>query len=138
MSFHVPDQFRLSRGPFASSRAEHGNNGAGFIPMRTHTAPLKWIASDGAGLPVGERWEHVSASFPDRCPTWAEMCRVVALFWDPEDTVIQLHPPRSTWVNNHPFCLHLWRAVDAVQPLPPTWLVGAQELGTATRKELAR
>jgi hypothetical protein len=22
---------------------------------------------------------------------------------------MQLHPPRSIWVNTHNFCLHLWR-----------------------------
>lgn len=136
MAFHLPEQYRLRKGEWRSSREEHGDNGAGFIPVRTHTAPMKFISSDGTGLPVGERWEHVSLSFPDRCPTWDEMCRAKELFWDAEDVVVQLHPPRSTWVNNHPFCLHLWRAVDAVQPLPPQWLVGVPEYGTATRKEL--
>jgi len=130
MAFKFPEQFRLRKGEFGSSLEAHGLNGAGFIPVRTHRAPLKFIASDGTCCVQGERWEHVSVSLPDCCPTWEEMCKVKAMFWDDEDTVIQLHPPRSTWVNNHPHCLHLWRPVDARQPLPPEWMVGLRELGT--------
>lgn len=130
MTFKFPEQYRLRKGIFASDPAIHGNNGAGFIPTRPGAAPLKFIASDGSDMAEGERWEHVSVSLPNRCPTWEEMCMVKALFWDAEDTVMQLHPPRSTWVNNHSFCLHMWRPVDARVPLPPTWTVGYQDLGT--------
>jgi len=116
MSFHVPEQYRVRNGLFGSSPKD-GNNGGFFVPRRAG-APLKIIASDGLG------WEHVSVSLPDRCPTWEEMCRVKALFWDDEDAVMQLHPPRSTWVNNHPYCLHLWRPVEGAIPLPPQFMVG--------------
>lgn len=68
-------------------------------------------------------WEHVSVSLPNRPPNWAEMAFVKDLFWHEEDAVMQLHPPRSCYVNNHPFCLHLWRPRDATIPLPPTGLV---------------
>lgn len=130
MTFRFPEKYRLRKGELGSSLEADGLNGAGFIPVRTHRAPLKFIASDGSGCVVGERWEHVSVSLPDRCPTWQEMCAVKALFWDDEDSVMQLHPPRSTWVNNHSYCLHLWRPVDATVPLPPEWMVGLRELGT--------
>jgi len=49
---------------------------------------------------------------------------VKELFWDPEDTVMQLHPPRSEWVNNMPYCLHLWRPVGLAIPRPPNITVG--------------
>lgn len=129
MAFTFPEQYRLRAGYLGSSAEVDGNNGAGFIYLRPGQPPLKFIASDGSGAPPGERWEHVSVSRPDRCPTWEEMCHVKALFWAPEDPVVQLHPPRSTWVNNHPHCLHLWRSLDAVQPLPPQWMVGNPDLG---------
>lgn len=129
MAFHFPEKYRLRKGELRSDPETDGNNGAGFIPVRTHRAPLKFIASDGSFSVEGERWEHVSVSLPNRCPTWEEMCMVKALFWDDEDSVMQLHPPRSTWVNNHPYCLHLWRPVDAAVPLPPEWMVGIRELG---------
>jgi hypothetical protein len=66
----------------------------------------------------------------DRCPTWEEMCAVKDLFWDHEDTVMQLHPPKSDWVSNHNFCLHMWRPVGVDIPRPPALMVGIAELGT--------
>lgn len=124
--FHVPEQYRIRVGPMASGR-ENGNNGAFFVPYKHARVPLKVIASDG-GLdpadPGSGAWEHVSVSLPDRCPTWAEMCAVKALFWDPEDTVVQYHPPASEYVNNHPHCLHLWRPAGLELPRPPALMVG--------------
>ena len=128
MSFHVPDKFRVRKGAFASD-ARDGNNGAFFVPNRAATprglstrdaapVPLKIIASDGAG------WEHVSVSLPTRCPTWTEMAYVKSVFWDDNDCVVQFHPPKSEYVNNHPFCLHLWRSSRYVFPLPDSLLVG--------------
>lgn len=139
MAFKFPEQYRALKGPLASSLAADGLNGAGFILYRPGQTPLKFMASDGTGMCAGERWEHVSVSLPNRCPTWEEMCFVKSLFWDEEDTVVQLHPPRSTWVNNHPYCLHLWASVDAgIVPLPPEWTVGLREAGTISRKALLR
>ena len=41
----------------------------------------------------------------------------------------QLHPPESSYVNNHPHCLHMWRPTNAAIPLPPSILVGVKSLG---------
>lgn len=68
-------------------------------------------------------WEHVSVSTPTRCPNWPEMSFIKDLFWAPEDAAMQLHPPKSSYVNNHNFCLHLWRPTQAEIPLPETVLV---------------
>ena len=68
--------------------------------------------------PIGE-WEHVSVSTPTRCPTWEEMCKVKNLFWYEHETVLQFHPKTSEYVNNFPYCLHLWKHKDEVK-LPPT------------------
>ena len=46
------------------------------------------------------------------------------LFFDDEETVIQYHPKKSQYVNQHPYCLHLWRPFNADVPLPPKELVG--------------
>lgn len=128
--FKVPEQYRITRGPQGSD-ASCGCNGAFFIPSRPGRAPFKVIASDGSGMPEDPtaQWEHVSVSLPDRCPTWEEMCKIKALFWDDDDCVMQLHPPRADWVNNHSYCLHLWRPADAEIPRPPGWMVGDPSLG---------
>ena len=124
MTFHAPNQYRLRKGYMASSDAM-GNNGAFLAkgPDRKESCPLQIIASDGLG------WEHVSVSLPHRCPTWAEMCFVKSLFWDSEDCVMQLHPPEADWVNNHSYCLHLWRPVGSDIPRPPDYLVGIKNVG---------
>lgn len=119
MAFSVPDQYRVRKGPMASD-ASAGNNGAFFIPRNKSTVPLKVIASDGL------QWEHVSVSLPDRSPTWEEMCTIKNLFWDPEDVVIQYHPAHSDYINNHPYCLHLWRPVNQSLPVPDPLMVGSK------------
>lgn len=132
MSFHVPNRYRVRRGPFGSDESV-GNNGAFFVPRRPGVAPLKVIASDGLLVPDESPelagWEHVSVSLPHRCPTWDEMSAIKALFWDPQDCVVQFHPPESEYVNNHPFCLHLWRPVGCDIPTPPALLVGIKSAG---------
>jgi hypothetical protein len=112
-----PEQFRLRTGRMASDES-HGNNGAFVVPLKTHKQTVFVIASDGAG------WEHVSVSRRDRCPTWAEMCEVKELFWGADEWVVQYHPAAADYVNDHPFCLHLWRPVGVLLPTPPAWLVG--------------
>lgn len=123
MTFHVPNQFRIRTGRMGTDDS-YGNNGAfqvrNTVKRPRAATPFNVIASDGGG------WEHVSVSLPERCPLWAEMCFIKALFWDAEDTVMQLHPPESTWVNNQATCLHLWRPTGIHIPLPPTIMVGIQ------------
>jgi hypothetical protein len=90
---------------------------------------LRVIASRGGGsADIGgddpySRWDHVSVSLPDRCPTWEEMCFVKELFFERGEPAMQLHPAKD-YVNNHPYCLHLWRPLDAEIPLPFAEMVG--------------
>lgn len=102
MSFHVPEEFRVTTGPTRTKKSD-GNNGHFFVRSLKFKMPIFCQASDGGG------WEHVSASIRNRCPTWDEMCKVKSLFWDDEDLVAQYHLPKSKYVNNHPYVLHLWR-----------------------------
>lgn len=125
MTFKAPNRFRIRTGNFATDDS-YGCNGVFFFPNKTPTVdprnfPLRVIASDGEG------WEHVSVSLVDRTPTWEEMDYIKRQFWDDEDCVMQLHPPRSQWVNAHPYCLHLWRPIAAVIPQPSSWLVGPRD-----------
>lgn len=118
MTFHVPNQCRIRDGRMASNET-YGNNGAFKLKLK-HNQVLFAIAGDAFG------WEHVSVSRQDRCPTWDEMCQVKDLFWDEDDCVIQYHPPKSEYVNNHKYCLHLWRPIGVELPMPESILVGVK------------
>jgi len=81
---------------------------------------LKILVSDGADT----GWEHVSVSLEGKHPpNWQEMCWVKEHFWQDDETVLQFHPQRSSYVNIHPNCLHLWRQVAINHVLPPQVLV---------------
>lgn len=68
-------------------------------------------------------WEHASISMKQRNPTWDEMCLLKDIFWNDEEIVIQYHPPKSQYVNDHLHCLHLWKKIDSEFELPPNFLV---------------
>ena len=110
------EQHRVLKGPM---RSNYGDPyGAFFIPFKD--SGLSVLADNGEL----SGWEHVSVSTPHRCPTWEEMAFIKSLFWDEEEMVIQYHPPRSQYVNKHPYCLHLWRKLGFDMPLPPKKLLG--------------
>ena len=117
MSFTVPEKYRIKSGPLASNES-YGNNGAFWVKTKKHVFTV--IASDQMG------WEHVSVSLPSRCPTWEEMCFIKSLFWSEDDCVIQYHPPKSDYVNNHQYCLHMWRPIEQSLPTPPSFMVGKE------------
>lgn len=112
VSLRVLRQYEIYR---RHLRGELGDsyNGYFYVPSRQ----LAIIVGTGEG------WEHVSASHPDRCPTWEEMDEIKRLFWAPEDCVMQLHVPVTEHISCHPYCLHLWRPIDSKIPQPPAWMV---------------
>lgn len=126
MPFKLPERLRWNPPGVLIDSAEGGYfSVAGPRHGTALSRRLNIIASNGAGR------EHVSVSIhkhPHKTPTWAEMCFVKDLFWDEEDAVMQLHPPRSRWISNHDGCLHLWRPIGKEIPLPPDALVGVKGL----------
>ncbi len=88
----------------------------GMFEMLTPKGVLRIMVGD-------EIWDHVSVSLETRCPTWKEMCMVKDLFFEPEETVIQYHPPKSVYIRDSHFALHLWRQQGVEIQLPPLWMV---------------
>jgi hypothetical protein len=119
--FKAPEMFRLTTGSLGSDES-FGNNGCFTIPFESYEFMV--IASDGDG------WEHVSISLNNRTPNWREMCFIKSIFWSEEDCVVQYHPPKTEYVNNHPHCLHLWRPINTQLPMPPSILVGIKDEST--------
>lgn len=122
------EQFRHTKEGTNFATKEGDHYGAFFVPHGRIGFVI--IVSDGMEEGPGEGWEHVSARVKghdtkdERCPTWEEMCWIKQLFWEEEECVFQLHPPRSEYVNNHPFVLHLWRNTKIDPPRPPAILIG--------------
>lgn len=104
------EKCRIRHGQMASTQ-DYGFNGAFEITYHLNTFII--ICSDGDG------WDHLSISLKDRCPTWEEMNYFKELFFDPEETVVQYHPPASKYVNFCGNCLHLWRKQGHEYELPP-------------------
>lgn len=116
---HTLDSYRIDlRDVFGTM----GDDKNGAFKVFVKGTSFNVIASNGGG------WEHVSVSpgSPHRkkCPTWDEMCAIKDMFFEPEETVLQYHPPKSEYVNNHPYCLHLWRPLLWEIPRPPAIFVG--------------
>lgn len=98
------------------------DGGAVFWQPTKNTKSAVIIFSNGGG------WDHVSISFKNRCPSWGEMGMVKDIFFNTDECVVQYHPAKNEYVNNHPYCLHLWKSQDAHMPTPPTIMVGIKDV----------
>lgn len=94
--------------------------GGSFYDKKTRTE-LNFIMSWGAGF------EHCSVSIPTRCPSWEQMCSIKDAFWNEDEVCMQLHPAKKDYVNNHPYCLHIWKSIDKEIPTPPSIMVGVKK-----------
>ena len=109
-----------------SDNIKIGDDGIkGFLSV--DRTDMSFVASWGGG------WEHVSVAPLKRkiTPTWEQMCKVKDIFYKPDESVIQIHPPKDEYVNNMPNCLHLWRSSDKPMHLPPSFMVGIRKGQTA-------
>jgi hypothetical protein len=107
-------------GPFGAFSLVHPDSG-----RRLNVIVCDGRFEEAAKLPPDHpafKWEHVSVTI-DRpfgiCPTWAEMCWIKDLFWEPTECVLQYHPAKADYINIHPGCLHLWRPKTETIPIPP-------------------
>lgn len=135
------EQYRID-GP------KDSNYGFFVIPWRGNRIRVQTSAGGG--------WDHVSVSTASDVPTWEQMCRMKQLFFYDDEVVMQLHPAKVDYINNHPRCLHLWRPQTAAEieaerelwersgeawpyeglvpqsiPLPPHEFVGIKELNVS-------
>lgn len=111
--------------------------GGVFAFMGPCGTQLRVVSSPAEGDPRAQGFEHVSVSTPHRIPNWEEMSFVKEAFWRDDETVYQLHPAKSEYVNNHPHVLHLWRNIERDPPLPPLIFVGVKGETYANAEEAA-
>jgi hypothetical protein len=107
------NRFRVTDAAVRKYYGSVGDSTTGVFHVPLGSAKLMIVASSGDG------WDHVSVSLRNRCPTWAEMDHVKRLFFKPEETAMQLHPPEAEHVNLHQYTLHLWAPQRTQIPRPP-------------------
>lgn len=125
MKVRLPEQLEQSRhrsGPLASGTGDRHGAFVVICPktnrsLRVVSGPADAEAWAAAGF-SGEPWDHVSVSCQFAPPSWDQMCLVKSLFFEPDECVVQFHPPQADYVNIHPNVLHLWKPPYPV-PLPP-------------------
>jgi len=124
---------RVRKGRFASTDEDGFNVAFGFH-MPGEARLICVIASDGEG------WQHVSVSFGPNpsTPSWKVMRFIKNIFWGDDQWVIQFHPVKSEYVNNHPGCLHLWKPVGKEFPVPDTILVGIKGVTPEQMSQLTK
>lgn len=70
-------------------------------------------------------WEHVSVAPRHKynIPSWDDMCVLKDVFFDDEEEVYQIHPPKSKYVNISENCLHLWKpkGINLNELVKETW-----------------
>ena len=109
-------RYRVRDGLMGSTE-QMKNNGVWVFRYAGTLDPIRVIASDGGD------WDHVSVSMLHQIPTWEVMCWIKDIFWNKEETVMQLHPPSSEYINLHPNVLHMWKPQKALIPMPPLHMV---------------
>ena len=123
------DEIKNSGRVVITEQNDDGFSGMFYAPGISATLICSW----------GGGWEHVSIS-PTRksyTPSWDDMCRLKEAIFKDEETVVQIHPPKSEYVNNMPNCLHLWRCTYKDMVLPPAVFVGIKKGQTMAEVEQA-
>ncbi len=65
----------------------------------------------------GHEWQHVSATYGQRMPSYADLVAIKRLFIGPEAKAIEVYPPEAEHVNLHEHVRHLFSCMDG-DPLP--------------------
>jgi hypothetical protein len=103
------ERWRLKKagpGGYYDSDQTAGWNGAFLVPLEGEMWQV--IISDGGG------WRHLSATNAQRrqLPSWHIMCRLRDAFFPDDSWVVQFHPPKTAYINDHAYVLHLWECLD--------------------------
>jgi hypothetical protein len=110
------NRWRIRTGKFASDDS-YAFNGQFLVPLEGEMFLVQ--LSDGWG------WRHLSVSNAQRrvLPTWSVITRLRDLFFPDDVWVVQMFPPKEEYVNDCPWCLHLWESLDEPMPHPSVVMV---------------
>ena len=133
----LPEKLEAGRVVTGPMRSDRSWGPFGKFMLNGPCGARLMVVANGAE-PESFQWEHVSVSLSNRCPNWPEMCFVKDLFWNDDETVLEIHPEKSVYISNHPNCLHLWRDALGDPRLPPPELVGIVGRGEMSNLELLK
>jgi hypothetical protein len=110
------NRWRVRTGKYASEDVD-GWNGVFLVPIDGELYHV--MIGDGMG------WKHLSVTNAQRkvLPTWSAMARLKACFFGDDEWAVQYFPAADDYVNDHPFCLHIWMPLDETLPHPNIALV---------------
>ena len=133
-SWNLPRKYKI-----AFSGSEHDKGQAtladlGFI-ARIVDGKKGFRVHVAGGLGVRSAVGNLLFDFVDDTQVYPIAKAVKDLFWNETECVVQYHPPKADYVNNHPHCLHLWGRADGNIPRPPAILVGVKDRGVLTPSE---
>lgn len=100
--------------------------------QKTRLRIREWIneyGEDCVYVSFSGGWEHVSIDGKKRLPDWNEMCELKDMFFRDDECCVEYHPPKSEYVNNAPYCLHIWKPIEQYSgklPMPPSLFVGVK------------
>jgi hypothetical protein len=98
----------------------HGWKKQSIDPRSSFAGQMAYMRGDGLFVIFtadrlqgdGKTWLHVSMSRKSRIPSYQDMCDVKFLFIGKERQAIQIFAPEAKHINIHPYCLHLWCALE--------------------------
>lgn len=110
------NRWRIRKGKAASEDVD-GWNGCFLVPLDGELYHV--MIGDGMG------WKHLSVTNAQRkvLPTWGAMARLKDLFYGDDEWACQFFPAKDDYINDHPFCLHIWMPLDEPLPHPSIALV---------------
>ncbi len=114
----------IKKNKYVEIKKEGRDGFGGTVYDKKTRVRLNFIMSWGAG------WEHCFVSITDRykrCPSWEQMCFIKDTFWNEDECCIEYHPAKKDYVNNHEYCLHIWKPINIEIPMPPSIMVGLKK-----------
>lgn len=92
---------------------EARSDGFMFVHRQAPISVIMSVAIEDDDKP----WLHISMAHRKRMPTVDEFRQMKDDFIGPNRYAYQIFPPEDRYVNQHPYCLHLWHCL-AGDPLP--------------------
>ena len=110
------NRWRIKTGSYGSTEVD-GFNGAFLVPLEGELWHV--IIADGMGF------KHLSITNAQKrmLPNWTVLSRVKDAYCGDDEWAVLYFPAKDDYINDHPFCHHLWTPLNEPLPKPMIALV---------------